>query len=36
VFDAATATFGLVMRLENPDLALPAGLRCQLDFAAAE
>jgi membrane fusion protein (multidrug efflux system) len=33
VFDAATATFGLAMRLENPDLTLPAGLRCQLDFA---
>lgn len=32
VFDAATATFGLAMRLQNPDLALPAGLRCEVDF----
>lgn len=36
VFDAATATFGLAMRLENPDLALPAGLRCELDFTAPD
>ena len=34
VFDAATATFGLVMQLENPDLTLPAGLRCEVAFAA--
>jgi RND family efflux transporter MFP subunit len=33
VFDAATATFGLRMELDNPDLALPAGLRCVLDFS---
>jgi len=32
VFDAATATFGLRMALENPDLALPAGLRCEVHF----
>jgi len=32
VFDAATATFGLRMELENPDLTLPAGLRCTLSF----
>lgn len=32
VFDAATATFGIRMDLENPDLALPAGLRCSLRF----
>lgn len=32
VFDAATATFGLRMQLENPDLVLPAGLRCEVHF----
>jgi RND family efflux transporter MFP subunit len=32
VFDASTATFGLRMDLENPDLSLPAGLRCTLSF----
>ena len=36
VFDAATATFGLVMQLENPDLTLPAGLRCEVDFTPPE
>ena len=36
VFDAATATFGLTMRLENPDLTLPAGLRCEVDFTAPD
>ncbi len=33
VFDAATATFGLRMTLPNPDLVLPAGLRCEVHFA---
>ena len=32
VFDAATATFGLRMELQNTDLSLPAGLRCTLSF----
>lgn len=32
VFDPATATFGIRMDLENADLSLPAGLRCQLTF----
>lgn len=32
VFDAATATFGFRMVLPNPDLALPAGLRCEVVF----
>lgn len=35
VFDAATATFGLRMDLDNADLALPAGLRCSLAFPQA-
>lgn len=30
VFDAATATFGVRLTLDNADLALPAGLRCDL------
>lgn len=34
VFDAATATLGIRMTLPNPGLALPAGLRCDIDFAA--
>ena len=32
VFDAATATFGLRLTLPNPDLAIPAGLRCEIYF----
>ena len=32
VFDAATATFGIRMDLQNADLSLPAGLRCSLRF----
>lgn len=32
VFDAATGTFGIVVDLPNPDLALPAGLRCRIRF----
>jgi RND family efflux transporter MFP subunit len=34
VFDAATGTFGFRMALPNPDLALPAGLRCEVEFPA--
>ncbi len=32
VFDPATATFGIRIDLDNADLQLPAGLRCQLAF----
>lgn len=32
VFDAATATIGFRARLANPDLAIPAGLRCMVEF----
>lgn len=32
VFDAATATFGFRMEMPNPDLVLPAGLRCEVEF----
>ncbi|WP_185020768.1 efflux RND transporter periplasmic adaptor subunit [Histidinibacterium lentulum] len=32
VFDAATGTFGIVLEIDNSDLSLPAGLRCELVF----
>ena len=34
VFDAASRTFGVRLELPNTDYALPAGLRCTLDFIA--
>lgn len=33
VFDAASGTFGIRLRLDNPDLALPAGHRCRIELA---
>ncbi len=33
VFDIASGTFGVRLRLPNPDFALPAGLRCKVEFA---
>jgi RND family efflux transporter MFP subunit len=32
VMDAASGTFGVRLRLPNPDLSLPAGLRCRIRF----
>lgn len=32
VMDAASGTFGVRLRLPNPDLALPAGLKCKIRF----
>lgn len=32
VFDAATATFGIEMKIDNAYLSLPAGLRCSVIF----
>ena len=32
VADAASASYGVRLRLENPDLALPSGVRCRVDF----
>lgn len=32
VVDAASGTFGIRLELPNPDNALPAGLRCQINF----
>ena len=32
VFDAASGTFGVRLELPNPEYALPAGLRCQVEF----
>lgn len=33
VFDAASGTFGVRLALPNPDRLLPAGLRCEVEFA---
>lgn len=30
--DAASATFGVRVLLDNPDLSIPGGVRCQIDF----
>jgi RND family efflux transporter MFP subunit len=32
VLDAASGTFGVRLKLPNPDFALPAGIRCRIDF----
>ncbi len=36
VFDAASGTFGVRLSLPNPDRALPAGLRCRVQFEVAD
>ena len=36
VFDAASGTFGVRLALANPELIVPAGLRCKVSFAFAE
>jgi len=33
VIDAASGTFGVRLALPNPDLKLPAGLKCRVKFA---
>lgn len=33
VFDPASSTFGVRLDLPNPDMALPAGLRCRIRFS---
>jgi RND family efflux transporter MFP subunit len=33
--DAASATFGVQLQLQNADLALPGGIRCKVDFMPA-
>jgi len=35
VADAASATYGVRLILDNPDLAIPGGVRCRVDFFAA-
>lgn len=35
VADAASATYGVRLVLENPDLEIPSGVRCQADFLAS-
>ncbi len=32
VYDAASGTFGVRLKLSNPDLAVPAGIRCRIRF----
>ena len=32
VFDARSGTFGIRLKLPNPDRRIPAGIRCKLDF----
>ena len=35
VADAASATYGVRLILENPDMTIPSGVRCQVDFFAS-
>ncbi|MDZ7684819.1 MAG: hypothetical protein U5O39_07265 [Gammaproteobacteria bacterium] len=32
IMDAASSSFGVQLLLENPDLKVPAGLRCTLEI----
>jgi len=34
VADAASATYGVLLELPNPELTIPSGVRCTLDFVA--
>jgi len=34
VADAASATYGVLLELPNPDLTIPSGVRCMIDFIA--
>ena len=34
VADAPSATYGVRLRLDNPELTIPSGVRCQVDFYA--
>jgi len=36
VFDAASGTFGVRLKLPNPDRRLPAGVRCRISFDLGE
>ena len=35
VADAASATYGVRLVLDNPDLTIPSGVRCRVDFLAS-
>ncbi len=35
VADAASATYGVRLTLDNPDYTIPSGVRCQVDFYAS-
>ena len=32
VADAASGTYGVWLEMPNPDLTIPSGVRCQIDF----
>jgi multidrug efflux pump subunit AcrA (membrane-fusion protein) len=36
VIDAASNTFGVRLELENPDYAIPGGIRCNINFLPGE
>lgn len=36
IIDAASGTFGVQVEIHNPDLALPAGLKCRVNFLETE
>lgn len=36
LIDSASGTFGAILELPNPDLALPSGLRCEVQFLRDE
>ncbi len=35
VADAASGTYGIWLEMPNPDLTIPSGVRCQIDFVGA-
>ena len=35
VADAASGTYGVRLKLDNPDLSIPSGVRCMIDFFAS-
>jgi len=35
VSDAASATYGVRLELDNPDMTIPSGVRCQVSISAS-
>ena len=35
VADPASATYGVLLVMDNPDLVIPSGVRCAVDFFAS-